>query len=159
MGAGGERDPGSGLERMASREARLTECDPALPGCAKLHTVGLFLLSAPRRTALTVTIRSPPVRAGQQRGTRWKRCYTAGGIASRDDVLTRWAIKPIRTAGCADKTLITVGSRHRPFCQQAQGVAPLRHLVTQDRGRFLRQYPGWRDRHACTRATFTGPRK
>jgi type IV secretory pathway VirD2 relaxase len=25
--------------------------------------------------------------------------------------------------------------------------------------RSLRQYPGWRDRHACTRATFTGPRK
>jgi hypothetical protein len=23
----------------------------------------------------------------------------------------------------------------------------------------LRQCPGWRDRHACTRATFTGPRK
>ena len=25
--------------------------------------------------------------------------------------------------------------------------------------RARRQYPGWRDRHACTRATFTGPRK
>src|SRR5215471_3160548 len=73
---------------------------------------------------------------------------------------TKWAIKPIRTAGCADKS----SCNGEPAKSSVLSAEPMSCAVETscNAGSIsspLRQYPGWRDRHACTRATCTGPRK
>jgi hypothetical protein len=81
-------------------------------------------------------------------------------MSSCNGVPTIWAIKPIKTAGCSVKTSCNG--------EPAGGAAPItestgcaieRSCNAAPTRRALRQYPGWRDRHAWTRATFTGPRK
>src|SRR5215470_3603586 len=73
---------------------------------------------------------------------------------------TKWAIKPIRTAGCGDKSscngepaLLSV------LPAEPRGCAVETSCNAGSTSRPLRQYPGWRDRHACTRATCTVPWK
>jgi hypothetical protein len=81
-------------------------------------------------------------------------------MSSCNGVPTIWAINPIKTAGCATKT----SCNGEPAAvavpiEESTGCAVERSCNAVPTRRALRQYPGWRDRHACTRATFTGPRK
>ena len=81
-------------------------------------------------------------------------------MSSCNGVPTIWAIKPIRTAGCAIKTSCNgepAGAAVPPANSTGCAVETSCNAVPTPRA--LRQYPGWRDRHAWTRATFTGPRK
>ena len=82
-------------------------------------------------------------------------------MSSCNGVPTIWAIKPIRTAGCAIKTSCNgdPAAVAVPTSRLPTGCAIERSCNAVPTRRALRQYPGWRDRHAWTRATFTGPRK
>ena len=81
-------------------------------------------------------------------------------MSSCNGVPTIWAIKPIRTAGCSVKTSCN-GDRAALAVSTAEpmGCAIETSCNAVPTRRPLRQYPGWRDRHAWTRATFTGPWK
>src|SRR5215813_823807 len=73
---------------------------------------------------------------------------------------TKWAIKPIRTAGCADKSSCNGEPAISPVLPTGpMGCAVKTSCNAGSTSPPLRQYPGWRDRHARTRATCTGPRK
>jgi hypothetical protein len=81
-------------------------------------------------------------------------------MSSCNGVPTIWAIKPIRTAGCA----IRISCNGEPAAlavplKESMGCTTETSCNAVPTRRSLRQYPGWRDRHAWTRATFTGPRK
>jgi hypothetical protein len=80
-------------------------------------------------------------------------------MSSCSGVPTRWAIKPMRTAGCAVKRSCSGERTKMPVLAMEPTGCVIETSLSAVGGReALRQYPGWRARQAWLRARCTGPR-